>query len=397
MQVGVVGCGPIADSYVAALRRFGGLAVVACAGSTPDSASALALAQRYGLRAISYAQMLDDTSIDLILVLTPAQVRSDPILAAFAAGKHVYVEKPLALDVAQARSLLTAAAAAGRRLGCAPDTILGANVQRAAELLDRGDVGAIISGLAALGSAGMEHWHPEPEHLYRSGGGPVLDKGPYYVAALVTLLGAVTTVRADARQARKTRIMTAPGSPRHGQEIVVDVATSVHATLSFHCGAVVTLILSWDMPDHGLPEIELYGTSGALRLQDPNWFGGPVLASSGRGWVAHDLDTDAAGRVTMTDVAGIPRADHRGIGLAEMVDALHHGREPLCGGAFAVHVLEVLVAIGHAAKTRDTEVIPAPLSQFVLPRLPDVRARELLSPAPRSRLISEEESLAHGS
>lgn len=377
MRVGVVGCGPIADSYVSAARRFPNLHFVACAGQTADSASAKALAERHGLRAMAFEDMLAGDTVAVVLVLTPAHAHLEPALAAIAAGKHVYCEKPLATSMEDARMLVAAAAKKGVRLGCAPDTVLGATIQHAAAIVDSGEIGTVMSGIAALGSRGMEHWHPDPSHFYQSGGGPVMDKGPYYIAALVTLLGPVEQVRADGRRAFDRRIVSAPKSSKRGQSIEVEVLTTVHATLHFRSGAIVTLIASWDVAGHALPDLELYGTAGTVRLGDPNWFGGVVHTHSSGEWRDDDMGERALGVVTTSDVAGIPRADHRGIGLAEMVGAMERGMEPLCNGSFALHVLETLNAIVDSAAIGAAVPVSAVGRGFVLPRLDEARARSL--------------------
>lgn len=377
MRVGVVGCGPIADSYVRAARGFPGLEFVACAGRSAASESAAALAARHGLQAMAFEAMLAGDLIDTVLVLTPAHAHVAPALAAIAAGKHVYCEKPLAGSLSDARVIASAAASRGVSLGCAPDTVLGANIQTAAAMIDAGDIGTIASGLGGMGSRGMEHWHPDPTHLYQPGGGPVMDKAPYYVAALTTLLGPVASVRADGCRAFDTRRLTAPGSPRRGDVIDVGVQTTSHGTLRFASGALVTLIVSWDVTAHTLPHLELYGTSGSVQLDDPNWFGGPVRVNAEGEWRLHETDDRPLGAPTMRDVAGLPRADYRGVGLAEMADALAAGRTPLCDGVFALHVLEVLDALVEAEAT-GARIDITPPDGFVAPRLDPARAAALL-------------------
>lgn len=377
MRVGVVGCGPIAESYVNAARRFPHLHFVACAGRTARSPSANALANRHGLRAMRYEEMLAGDVVDIVLVLTPAHAHLEPAIDAIAACKHVYCEKPLATSMADARTLVSAATARGVRLGCAPDTVLGAAIQRAAAIVDSGEIGVVTSGIAALGSRGMEHWHPDPSHFYQPGGGPVMDKGPYYIAALVTLLGPIARVRADGRRAFDRRVISAPGSARRGQSIEVNVLTTVHATLHFHSGAIVTLIASWDIASHALPDLELYGTAGSVRLGDPNWFGGTVHTHGSGDGRCEEMADHVLGAITMTDVAGVPRADHRGIGLAEMVLGLEEGTQPLCSGALALHVLETLTAIVDSADSGAGVALSSIEATFELPRLDEARARSI--------------------
>jgi len=374
VRVGIVGCGPIAHSYVTAASRFAAIEFVACAGRTGQSASAREFAARHAIAAMSYGNMLQGDTVEAVLVLTPANDHFATASAAIAAGKHVYCEKPLATTLTDARDLVRLAAAHGVALGCAPDTVLGANVQTAAALLDQCALGRVLTGIAALGSPGMEHWHPAPDHLYQPGGGPVLDKGPYYVAALVTLLGAVETVQAQGTRSGAPRILTAPTAPRRNQPIPVAVDTTVAATLRFRSGALVTLVLSWDIAAHGLPDIELYGSAGSLRLDDPNWFGGTVRRHEDGIWAEYATCDHPLGLDNTRDVFGNSRADYRGVGLADMIAGIAAGRGPQCSGAFALHVIEVLTVIDDATLTGECHAVGMPERGFSLPRLSQAQA-----------------------
>ena len=97
------------------------------------------------------------------------------------------------------------------RLGCAPDTFLGAGGRLARHMIDDGRVGRIIAGSAFLMSRGMEHWHPNPQFYYQPGGGPVFDMGPYYLTMLVNLLGPVERVMAMATRGQEERLISAEG------------------------------------------------------------------------------------------------------------------------------------------------------------------------------------------
>jgi len=155
--------------------------------------------------------------------------------------------------------------------------VLSAGVQEARALIDTGAIGKPLTGLAAVMSHGMEHWHPNPSFFFRRGAGPVFDMGPYYLSTLVTLLGPVASVQATGQIGFEERIVTTAGSPAQGQSIKVETLTTVHALLDFASGAHVMFLASWDVWKHGVPPIELHGQKASLRLPDPNWFGGDLL------------------------------------------------------------------------------------------------------------------------
>jgi predicted dehydrogenase len=248
-----------------------------------------------------------------------------------AAGKHVHSEKPLGIAVAEANRLLEAAARRGVRVGCAPDTFLGGGHQACRQLVDAGTIGRAVAGTAFFMCPGHERWHPAPAFYYAAGGGPMLDMGPYYLSALVNLIGPVARVAGITSRAHTQR--TISSEPLRGQTIDVDVATHVTGALEFASGAVVTIATSFDVPRHRHAPIELYGTDASLIVPDPNRFGGTVeLARAGAEWHEHAVTHRYAG------------GNHRGIGVLDLALALRAGRPHRCSAELALHVLEVIEA-----------------------------------------------------
>jgi predicted dehydrogenase len=279
MRVGIVGVGTISDAYLRTLPRLENLNLVAVADLDP--ARALACAERRdGVRALPLDELYASGDVDLVLNLTIPQAHAEVALAAIAGGKHVYGEKPLALNTTEARGVLAAAAEAGVRVGCAPDTVLGTGVQTARAALDSGLIGRPIAATAFMVTPGHERWHPAPEFYYRPGGGPLLDMGPYYLTALITLLGPVRRVVGMASAPRASR--TIGSGPRAGTTFGVEVATHVTGVLEHESGALSTLVMSFDVWAGHLPRIEVYGVEGTLSVPDPNGFDGTVQAFRAR-------------------------------------------------------------------------------------------------------------------
>jgi predicted dehydrogenase len=285
--------------------------------------------------AMTIEHLLADPSIEIVLNLTPPLAHAAVSRAAIAAGKHVYSEKPLASDRASAAAILAEAGSAGLRLGCAPDTFLGGALQTARATLDGGGVGEPLGFAATVMNRGPEHWHPDPDLFYAPGGGPVLDLGPYYLTALVHLLGPVATVSSVARTSfPERRIGT---GPRAGQTVPVGVSTYVVGLLTFVSGVIGPFTMSFDAGGSSAPYLELYGSEAILRLADPNTFDAPIQrrAREGGEWV---------------DVpAGWSWGAMRGIGLADMAAAIRSGRPHRASGELAYHVLDVLLALDEAA------------------------------------------------
>ncbi len=287
--------------------------------------------------------LLADPSIEIVLNLTPPTAHAGVSRAAIAAGKHVYSEKPLATTLADATAILDDAEAAGVRVGGAPDTFLGGGLQTARALVDAGAIGRPLVANAAVMHLGPERWHPNPAFFYGPGGGPMLDVGPYYVAALVGLLGPIVEVSAVARGIGDERLVGS--GPRAGETFISEVPTSVVATYAFESGAIGGFSASFDVVASESPHIEIHGTDGSLSLGDPNTFDGHVLshAIGPPGWkpVAPVFDGTIG----------------RGIGLDDMIEAIRDERPHRASGAFAYHVLEVLLATELAASTHRTVTV----------------------------------------
>jgi predicted dehydrogenase len=206
-KVGLIGCGNISDIYLANAGRFRDFDIVACADLRPEAAEAKAAA--HGIAPLKPEDLLAEAGIDIVLNLTIPEAHAEIGMAALEAGKHVYTEKPLATRLADGQRLIELAATRQLRVGTAPDTVLGAATQSARRLIDGGEIGAPIMGVASVLSHGMESWHPNPGFFFKPGGGPVLDMGPYYIASLIQLLGPVASVVAQGRIGNDTRTITA--------------------------------------------------------------------------------------------------------------------------------------------------------------------------------------------
>ncbi|MFC0434228.1 Gfo/Idh/MocA family protein [Kutzneria buriramensis] len=333
LRVGIVGAGNISGQYVRNLPRLDDVVLTRIADI--DVSRAAAVAAQAEVPACTPEELFEASDVDIVLNLTIPLAHAEVALAAIAAGKHVYGEKPLAADTSAARKVLDAAVAGGVVVGCAPDTVLGTGVQTARVSLDAGDIGAPVAATAFMTTPGHERWHPNPEFYYEPGGGPLLDMGPYYLTALVTLLGPVRRVVGMSSAPRATRVIGS-GS-RVGTTFPVRVATHVTGVLEHVGGELSTLMVSFDIWGAQLPRIEVYGTEGSLSVPDPNNFDGTVQIFRDE-WV--DLSV----------LAGHPDAG-RGIGVADMARSIVDGTPHRASGDLAYHVLDVMECLLRAAET----------------------------------------------
>jgi predicted dehydrogenase len=336
VNIGIIGCGNISPLYFQACNRLHILNLIGCADL--DANRAQARAAEYNTQAFSVDQMLAHPDVQIIINLTIPKAHGTVGIAALEAGKSVYNEKPLALTREEGQRMLTIAQQDRQRVGGAPDTFMGAGIQTCRKLIDDGAIGQPIGATAFMMGHGHESWHPDPEFYYQPGGGPMFDMGPYYLTALVALIGPARRVTGSARVTFPERTITS--KPKYGQKIEVRVPTHVAGVIDFESGAVATIIQSFDVWKHSLPSIEIYGTEGSLQVPDPNSFGGPVrIVKAG----------DASREWTDVPLTHSYANQSRGLGVADMGYAMQSGRKHRASGELTYHVLDIMHAIHDAS------------------------------------------------
>jgi len=332
LALGIIGAGNIFPAYLHNLKRARGLRLVGLADA--DTAAARVRAAEAGLPAMTVDELLRSDA-DVVLNLTPPLAHHAVGLAALNAGKHFFTEKPLAASFAQGQELVALAQAKGVRLGCAPDTFLGAGAQTVRAALDAGMIGTVRHATAFFMNHGPDHWHPNPAFFYQPGAGPLFDVGVYHLTHLVNHLGPIASVRAVAHTTHRER--TVPFGDHAGQKIPVAVPTHIVSHLAFASGAQVVLTSSFDVWKHAHSPFEFYGDDGTLLGPDPNRFGGTVKVAKPLG----EFERVASSRPY--------HANARGLGLVDMVRAIEEKRAHRCSDALALHVLEAMEASLRAA------------------------------------------------
>src|SRR5215204_3809312 len=241
--VGVIGAGTISNTYLENLTNFADTDVLAI-GDIVQTAAEEKAAKYEVPAAGDVATVLDHPDIELVVNLTIPAAHAEVASQVIAAGKHVWNEKPLALDRVSGQSLLRDTEAAGLLVGCAPDTFLGPGLQTACRLIEQGLIGTPLTALALLQLPGPESWHPNPAFLYAAGAGPLFDLGPYYLTVLVQVFGSVSSVAALGSKAKERRVIGS--GPKAGEEFDVTVPSHVSALAQFESGQSVQGIFSFD-------------------------------------------------------------------------------------------------------------------------------------------------------
>ena len=352
-RVGIVGCGVISKAYAEKLNALPFVDLAACADLIPERAGELAA--NHGIpRYLEVDALLADPEIDVVVNLTVPAAHVEVSRAALAAGKSVYSEKPLGLGLDEGFALVDAARKQRLRLGCAPDTFLGAGLQTCRKLIDAGAIGEPVAANAFMLSPGPERWHPGPQIFYLRGGGPLFDLGPYYLTALVALLGPARRVTGSGRITHARREIKS--SPLAGELLDVEVPTHVASVVDFASGPIATLVMSFDVQASRHRGIEVYGTEGTLSVPDPNTFGGPVQIRRSYRDEWEEIPPSHANA-----------QQSRGIGLGDMIWAMRSDRPHRASGELALHVLDLMESSlrasesGTHAELATTCERPAPL------------------------------------
>lgn len=343
-RLGILGSGNIFGRYLEGLAGFPALEVVRVADV--DLARAESAAAEFGVPAAGGPEALyADPAVDIIVNLTPPTYHYATIIAGLEAGKSVYVEKPIATTLSDGRKVLEVAATSPGLLGSAPDTFLGSAVQTARRAIDDGLIGSPIGATAFVRHSRAETWHPDPTFLFVEGGGPVLDMGPYYLAALVNCLGPVADVYSAGRIGSPVRKVTSADRQVDSIDVTVDTHTSSVLTLA--SGVVVSTVMSFDIWNTELPRIEIYGTEGVLSLPNPNTFDGDVRIKrhTDDDWTVLEPVVPLFGKF------GTPEQFRRGLGVQDLADALD-GADLRVNPEFAFHTLEVLLAMETSSRER---------------------------------------------
>jgi len=338
MKIGIVGCGNISGIYLTnftqKFRRA--VEVVAVCDLIPERALKAQETYKIPKAYFTDEEVMADEEIELIVNLTTPDQHCLVNTMALNAGKHAYCEKPLAINREDGEKQVALAKEKGLMLGGAPDTFLGAGIQTCIKLIEDGWIGEVVAANASMRNHGPESWHPDPGFYYKVGGGPMFDMGPYYLTALINLIGPVKSVTACTNITFPQRKITS--EPLNGTMIDVEVPTHIAGVMRFENGAIATLTTSFDCYDDRWATVEVFGSRGSLLIPDPNEFGGPVK-----------ILRPGISKYEEVPIMGTYWDNSRGLGVVEMCEALQEGRMPRCSYEQTFHVLDLMCAFHEAS------------------------------------------------
>ncbi len=360
-KVGLIGCGHISETYFRAEKYFNNIKIVKCADI--NHSNALKCAKKYKIEALSVKEILLDKEIEIILNLTIPKAHYQVAKHSLLHGKHVYSEKPLAINFKDGKDLIKIAKKRKLYIGNAPDTFLGGGIQKSRELIDKKIIGKINLGNAIFAFPGVQSYHPNPEPWFsKKEGGPVIDMGPYYLTALVNLLGPAKKVNGSIINGVKRR--TIGIGPRKKKTFKVECPTTYLCTITFENGTIIRLTLSFDVIAHQRNHIELYGDKGSMVVPDPNMFGGSVYICKklGNPWKEFKTHKMPLGKINIRTQSSRANesptnANYRGVGLSEMAYSIENKILNKCNGELSLHVLDIIQSTMRACKKNKPQLI----------------------------------------
>jgi len=360
-KVGLIGCGHISETYFRAEKYFNNIKIVKCADI--NHANALKCAKTYKIKALSVKDLLKNQEVEIILNLTIPKAHYQVAKQSLLNGKHVYSEKPMAINFKDGLDLVKIAKRKKLYIGNAPDTFLGGGIQKSKELLEKNILGRISLGNAIFAFPGVQSYHPNPEPWFaKKEGGPVIDMGPYYLTALVNLLGPAKKVTGSIMEGVKRR--TIGIGPKKNKTFKVECPTTYLSTIQFENGTIIRLTLSFDVIAHQRNHIELYGSKGSMIVPDPNMFGGSVYVCNKLGdpWKEYKTNKMHLGKINIRSQSSRANesptnANYRGAGLAEMAYSIENKKINKCNGELSLHVLDIIQSTMKACKTNKPQVI----------------------------------------
>jgi len=243
------------------------------AAQTQESAERSVSEGGYGYGTTDYLDLINDPEIDLIDICTPNDTHFEIFEAALKKGKHIYIEKPLALNLDQALEMHKMAKSAGSAIQIAFNYRFIPAVMKAKELINAGFLGDVINFRAQYFHTGYLNpdrpmsWRLSGE---RSGGGALVDLGSHVIDLMLYLAGPFQRIMANT----KTFVNQRPISP--GSEKTAQVLVDDHAQLLIELTEGGVGIIEVSRVAHGTTDdlnFEIHGSKGAIKfdVMDPNW------------------------------------------------------------------------------------------------------------------------------
>jgi UDP-N-acetyl-2-amino-2-deoxyglucuronate dehydrogenase len=331
VRFGIVGTGMIGKYHAQAIRETAGAELTAVCRANPGQSEAAAA--EYGVPcAESYEALLARSDVDAVCIATPSGLHASQVIAAARAGKHVLVEKPMALTLADADAMIEACRKADVRLGVALQRRTDPTFRAVRAAIEAGELGSLVLGTTTVP-------YVRPQSYYDSaawrgtwaldGGGALMNQGIHLADLLLWFMGDVKDV--DARAATLAH--------------QIEVEDCVTARLAFTSGALGTLVATTAAAPGFPHRVEIYGTRGGLQIEGEDvvrWDGETPARITPRGAAPAAAGAGAA-------PTGIKHEGHMRL-VTDLVAAIHERRAPLVSGEEGRRSLSLVLAVYESAR-----------------------------------------------
>jgi predicted dehydrogenase len=342
VKAALIGSGAISGTYLKNITtKFHVLDMVGCSDIIPDRSAKRAA--EFGLKQMTNEEILNDPEIEIVINTTYPTSHYAVSKECLYAGKHVYVEKMMAVTLDEGKELMELARSKKLLFTTAPDTFLGGGWQTARHLIDGGAIGDIVSILGVCIRSYQDNGDvlSEPKSfIFCAGGGIPFDMGGYYLHNMINLAGRLNRVGGFIQTRRETRPYTNPRHPGFGGGFKIDTPNNLAASLEFTGGALGSLIITSEANAFTVPTFEVHGTIGSLLLFDPNDFG-----PSDSGHIQIIINTGGSTAPKDVPILFPFHEENRGIGAADMAYALLNGRKPRADAQIGFHAFEAIHGI----------------------------------------------------
>ncbi len=327
----ILGAGMVAEYHLNAIQECADLGARLVGVGHYNPARYEDISQRFGARASSYDELLADPAVDAVCICTPSGYHAQQAIAAASSGKHVLVEKPMAISLADADAMIAACRDNGVQLGVCLQRRAEPLFRRVHDAIHGGDLGEITLGVVTMPYFRDEPYYAQAEWRgtwAMDGGGVLMNQGIHIIDLLLWFLGDPVEVHAFA-------------DSRHRS---VEIEDTAGAVLRFANGSVAT-ITATVATEPGFPHrLEVYGTNGGIQIEGESvlrWGLADESKQSVEPWpvATEQVDPGMAG-----DPRGISTSGHIAI-LKDFIAGIRRGEDPVIDGAEGRRSLAAILAV----------------------------------------------------
>ena len=339
-KTAIIGCGVISEHYMKDLCNFFKITeVVGCSDIVPEKSRIRA--DQFNIRQMTNEEIYDDPEIKIVVNLTDPPSHYEVTKNALNAGKHVFSEKMMAVNLEEGEELAALAKNKNLFYTIAPDKFLGAAGQTARWIIDSGMIGMpVIVNAFCQRSYLLDRSDDLIRMIHREGGGIPFDMGGYFLHALVNFFGPVEKVCGFAKTVNENRKFLNPHNPRYGDDYKSPCINTMSASLQFRSGVLGTFTITSESIN-GPHKIEVIGTEGTLFMGDPSSFNCPVT-------VKKPFNTEP---LTIPYTHSFADRSYWGLGVADMAYAARNNRKPRVDADIGLHAFEIIHKVWESTAT----------------------------------------------